>query len=223
MSRREIDDLPWPFRKTLEVNEQLARDYFSTERQSPGFGRDRVSADRLNGDIGLQGEVKLGTWKLEIQGLASEDELPLGLESIKKLPRIQMTTEFKCIEGWSVVVEWTGTRFADFMKAYPPETRSGDPFSLQNPEDPPPYVSLETPDGEYYVGLDMESMLHPQTLLCYERNGTPLSQEHGAPLRLVIPVKYGVKSLKRIGRIRYSTLLPADYWAERGYDWYIGL
>src|SRR5205807_1708101 len=50
----------------------------------------------------------------------------------------------------------------------------------------------------------------PQTLLCYERNGAALSQEHGAPLRLVVPVKYGVKNLKRIGAIRYSRLRPPD-------------
>ena len=56
-------------------------------------------------------------------------------------------------------------RFADFMKAYPPRTRSGDPFSLDLPEDLPPYVSMAMPDGGYYVGLDMESMLHSQTLL----------------------------------------------------------
>jgi len=114
-------------------------------------------------------------------------------------------------------------RFTDFMKAYPPRTRSGDPFSLDLPEDLPPYVSMAMPDGGYYVGLDMESMLHSQTLLCYERNGAPLSQEHGAPLRLVIPVKYGVKNIKRIVSTWYSTLRPADYWAERGYDWYVGL
>ena len=61
------------------------------------------------------------------------------------------------------------------------------------------------------------------TLLCYEMNGSPLMEEHGAPLRLVIPVKYGVKNIKRLGTIRYSTLRPANYWAERGYDWYVGL
>lgn len=83
-------------------------------------------------------------------------------------------------------------------------------------------MSLETPDGGYYVGLDMESALHPQTLLCYEMNGQPLSLEHGAPLRLVIPVKYGIKNIKRIGTIRYTDTRPADYWAERGYDWYAG-
>ena len=82
---------------------------------------------------------------------------------------------------------------------------------------------MATPGEGYYVGLDMESMLHPQTLLAYEINGEPLSDDHGAPLRLVTPVKYGVKNIKRIGLIRYSRNRPADYWAEQGYDWYAGL
>jgi DMSO/TMAO reductase YedYZ molybdopterin-dependent catalytic subunit len=159
-----------------------------------------------------------------VAGLASgSGPVTFGLDEVKRLPRVEMTTEFKCIEGWSVIVHWTGARFTDFMTAYPPETQSGDDFSLAKPEDLPPYVSLATPDGQYYVGLDMESMLHPQTLLAYEINGKPLSQKHGAPLRLVTTVKYGVKSLKRIGSIRYSVVRPADYWAEQGYDWYIGL
>ncbi len=223
-SRREIDAVPWPFRNTLELNEQLARDYFKTGILSPAFDPSQVSADQVNGYIGLEEDIDVAAWKLEIQGLASQDTpLTLGLDAIKDLPRIQMTTEFKCIEGWSVVVTWAGARFADFMKAYPPPTRSGYGLSLDRPEDLPPYVSVRTPGGAYCVGLDMESILHPQTLLCYERNGAPLSQEHGPPLRLVIPVKYGVKNIKRIGTIRYSTLRPADYWAEQGYDWYVGL
>ena len=74
----------------------------------------------------------------------------------------------------------------------------------------------------YYVGLDIESALHPQTLLCYAMDDRPLSLGHGAPLRLVIPVKYGIKNIKRIGTIRFTDERPADYWAERGYDWYAG-
>jgi DMSO/TMAO reductase YedYZ molybdopterin-dependent catalytic subunit len=53
-------------------------------------------------------------------------------------------------------------------------------------------------------------------------NGQPLTPAHGAPLRLVITVKYGIKGIKRIGRIRFMDQRPADYWAERGYDWYSG-
>jgi DMSO/TMAO reductase YedYZ molybdopterin-dependent catalytic subunit len=223
-TRRDIDGVPWPFRKTLEVNEQLAHDYLTSGRLSPTFSKDRISEDRVNGDVGLDDDVDVSAWKLQVEGLAGQDEpLMLDLDAIKKLPRMEMITEFKCIEGWSVIVQWAGARLTDFMKAYPPTTRSGGAFSLNHVEDLPPYVSMDTPDSEYYVGLDMESALHPQTMLCYERNGGPLSQDHGAPLRLVIPVKYGVKNLKRIGTIRYASLRPADYWAERGYDWYIGL
>jgi hypothetical protein len=224
ITRREIDGLPWPFRKSLETNEQLARDYFRAERLSPNFALNRVSADRINGDVGLDDDFDIAAWTLQVAGVAAQDEpLKLGLDAIKKLPRFEMTTELKCIEGWSAVVKWAGARFTDFMEAYPPLTMSGDAFNPAHPEDLPPYVSIATPDGEYYVGLDMESMLHPQTLLCYERNGSHLSPEHGAPLRLVAPVKYGVKNIKRIGAIQYSKVRPADYWAERGYDWYIGL
>jgi hypothetical protein len=224
VTRREIDGEPWPFRHALQVNEQLARDYFSGRRLAPEFKPSQVSPDRVNGDVGLGDDVDVSAWRMSVEGLAASDEpLILALDAVKKLPRVEMTTEFKCIEGWSVVVQWAGARFTDFMKAYPPATLSGGDFSLDRPLDFPPYVTMSTPDGGYYVGLEMESMLHPQTLLCYERNGAPLTQEHGAPLRLVIPVKYGVKNIKRIGTIRYTTLRPADYWAERGYDWYIGL
>jgi DMSO/TMAO reductase YedYZ molybdopterin-dependent catalytic subunit len=223
-SRRQLGGVPWPMRKTLEVNEQFAHDYLTTGRLAPTFPASRISPGRVNGDVGLDEDVDVSTWKLQVEGLAAQDEpLMLDLDAIKKLPRMEMITEFKCIEGWSIIVQWAGARFTDFMKAYPPETISGNDFSLRHPQDLPPYVSMETPDGGYYVGLDVESMFHPQTMLCYEQNGAPLTQEHGAPLRLVLTVKYGVKNLKRIGTIRYATARPADYWAEQGYDWYIGL
>lgn len=154
---------------------------------------------------------------------ASDSDLLLTLEEIKRLPRVEMVTQLKCIEGWSVIVQWAGARLADLIAKYPPVTRSGDdPDVLRRPDDLVRYVSLETPNAGYYVGLDMESALHPQTLLCYEMNGEPLSLAHGAPLRLVIPLKYGIKNIKRIGRITYSDKRPSDYWAERGYDWYSG-
>jgi DMSO/TMAO reductase YedYZ molybdopterin-dependent catalytic subunit len=68
----------------------------------------------------------------------------------------------------------------------------------------------------------MPSALHPQTLLAYEMNGQPLSPDHGAPLRLVIPVKYGIKHIKRIGTVVFTDRRPADFWANRGYDWHAG-
>ena len=85
------------------------------------------------------------------------------------------------------------------------------------------YVYLATPNEEYYVGLDVASALHPQTLLCDTMNGQPLTRQHGAPLRLYLAVKYGYKSLKRVGLIRFQDERPPDYWAKRGFDWYAGL
>jgi DMSO/TMAO reductase YedYZ molybdopterin-dependent catalytic subunit len=69
----------------------------------------------------------------------------------------------------------------------------------------------------------MASALHSQTILCDTMNWEPLSRPHGAPLRLYLAVKYGYKSLKRVGRIHFRDDRPTDYWGERGYDWYAGL
>ncbi len=228
-TRRADDGIPWPLRRSLEINEQLARDYFRNRRMALTFPRELAKDPRANGDIGLEDKLDAASWRLTVQGLAesdernSDDDLELTLDQIKALPRVEMVTELKCIEGWSTVVHWAGARFADFINAYEPTTQSGkSPDPQKRPEDLVRYVSLETEDGSYYVGLEMESALHSQTLLCYEMNGAPLTAEHGAPLRLVIPVKYGIKNIKRIGTIRFTDRRPADYWAERGYDWYAG-
>ena len=146
---------------------------------------------------------------------ASQPGLLLSMADIRQLPHVEMVTQLKCIEGWSEIVHWGGVRMVDFIRAYKP-ARGPDGTPVR-------YVGLETPDGEYYVGLDMPSAMHPQTLLCYEINGQPLSPEHGAPLRLVTPMKYGIKNLKQIGKITFTNVRPKDYWAEQGYDWYSGL
>lgn len=236
-TRRQDHGIPWPLRRGLEFNEQLARDYFRPTRLSPD-NPSAVVGDRLNETIGMPDDFDLDSWELSVSGLATPPEdsdeddpaLTLKLADIKALPRVEMVTEFKCIEGWSQWVHWGGARLADFIAKYPPKRWDQDsddsdtpPDVRRHPEDMVHYVSLATPDGEYYVGLEMESALHPQTLLCYEMNGKPLTLEHGAPLRLVIPSKYGVKNIKRIGSITYTDTRPADYWAERGYDWYAGL
>lgn len=224
-SRRQVSGIPWPLRQGLQLNQQWAQDVLPPQRLSPELRGKAPLGDRLNGDLGLDDPIDLKAWRLSVSGLASQDDpVELTLDALKKLPRKEMTAEFKCIEGWSLVVAWAGVRFTDFMTACPPDTLSGAALDLRRrPDDLQPYVAMETPDGGYYVGLDIETMLHPQTLLAYEMNGAPLTSAHGAPLRLITTVKYGVKSIKRIGTIRYTTSRPGDYWAEQGYDWYLGL
>lgn len=210
-TRHPDDEIPWPLRRALEINEQFARDFFRRSRLAPSFPPARIEKPRVNGREGLGDDFDPAAWKLQVEGLAaSDDPVTLTLDQIRSLPRTEMITELKCIEGWSYVARWRGARLVDLAARF-------------RPSDDARYVSLETPDGGYYVGLDLASALHPQTLLCYEMNGRPLAPEHGAPLRLAIPVKYGVKNLKRIGTIRFTSRRPPDYWAERGYDWYAGL
>jgi DMSO/TMAO reductase YedYZ molybdopterin-dependent catalytic subunit len=139
----------------------------------------------------------------------------LTLGDIQKLPHHELVTEFKCVEGWSQIAHWGGVRMADFLDAYPPARKPDGSL--------PRYVYMETPGGDYYVGYDMAACRHPQTLLVTEMAGKPLTQLHGAPLRLHAPIKYGYKQIKRIGLIAYTDHKPDDYWTKLGYDWYAGL
>jgi DMSO/TMAO reductase YedYZ molybdopterin-dependent catalytic subunit len=217
VTRSEEDGLPWPLRRVLELNERIARSAFRASRKAPEFPRSAAQEPRVNGQIGLDPAIDSGAWRLRVVGPSGAARL-FQLQEIQALPRVEMTTELKCIEGWSTVVNWTGARLADLAALSGLATRQGG----AKPDDLARYAALETPDAGYYVGLDMASALHPQTLLCYAMGGRPLTVDHGAPLRLVIPVKYGIKSLKHVGTLRFTDDRPADYWAERGYDWYAG-
>ncbi len=219
------DRLQWPLRRVLETNERLAKAFYSRHRRVKEWPVSRRDpTPRVNGRLGLDPDADPSAWRLRVEGLASGSSVELTIDDIRDLPRTEMVTELRCIEGWSDLIHWAGVRMVDLMAVLPPATRDGSPPDLdERPHRLVRYVALETPDRGYWVGLDMPSALHPQTLLAYEINEEPLTWEHGAPLRLVIPVKYGIKHLKRIGLIRYTDTRPADYWAERKYDWYAGL
>lgn len=219
------DGLPWPLRRMLEFNQRLAQGLGSPDGLAPLFPADRVQKPaRTNGTVGLDGEIDVANWVFRIQHEGRNPELKLPLDALSKVPRHEMIAEFKCVEGWSQVMQFGGMRFRDFMTKFGFGTRSGrPPDPVGRPDDLYRYVSLMTPDEEFFVGLDMASALHPQTLLCDTMNWEPLTTGHGAPLRIYLSVKYGYKSLKRIGMIRFQDERPRDFWADRGYDWYGGL
>lgn len=227
----------WIYHRFFALNEKVSQKFFTPRELVPEFSK-TLTGSRVNGSEGLSDGFNPASWRLQVTGLAAAEKFPqftkklsyadttdenarnfsnepatglvLSLADIKALPRVEMTTELKCIEGWSIVVNWVGARFSDFAAKHAPAGS-------------PPYVSLVTPDRGYYVGWDMPSILHPQTLLCYEMNGAPLTLPHGGPLRLVTTAKYGIKQIKRIGSITFTDERPKDYWGERGYDWYSGL
>jgi hypothetical protein len=201
--------VPWPLRRGLEANERISEAYFSTHRLARTFPPAAITNARINGGEGLEANYDPAHWRLRVEGIDGQAPATLTMSDIQSFPRRDMITELKCIEGWSIIVHWTGTRLSDLMQKFPPPRGTK-------------YVAMESPGNGYYVGLDMLSCLHPQTLLAYGINGAPLSWQHGASLRLSMPVKYGYKQIKRIATIRYTNVRPPDFWAERGYDWYGG-
>ncbi len=203
-----------PLRKALNKTELFFRRVFSDNHLVKTYPKSMAAKRvRVNSDIGIEAEKKfdLAGWKLKIIKKGGE-VLQVSLDELKTLPKTEIVYDFKCVEGWDQIQHWAGVKFSDFITHY----KLDDLAKMQ-------YVGMETPDKGYYVGIDMPSAMHPQTLLAYEVNDKPLPLEHGAPLRLIIPVKYGIKNLKRIGTISFSNNRPRDYWAEQGYDYYSGL
>lgn len=212
-SRSDDDGIPWPFRKVHEVNEVVGRGLYS-DRLAKEFDPSEAGEPRVNGWHGWSEDMpRPGDWTLTIHRPdAAAQRIPLA--ALAGLPRVDTTHEFKCVEGWSQVVRWGGVRFGDFLRAFD---------SLPPPGSALRYLLLTTPDEEYSSALDLASALHPQAVLADSMNGQPLTEGHGAPIRLVLPVKYGIKNIKWLSGIRFLVNKPTDYWTERGYDWYAGL
>jgi len=116
------------------------------------------------------------------------------------------------------VAWWGGIRFADMLAAYPPAP--GARWAALRST-----VSLDTArrPETYFVSIDLGTAMHPQTLLATHKDGKPLPLAHGAPMRLVAPMKLGLKNIKAVTDIAYSASEPPDYWRERGYSSYDGL
>lgn len=201
-----------PLRRALNKTELAFRRFFSNNNLVKTYPKSMAANPvRLNSSIGAEGKIDVNTWQLQVNKSAGE-VLCISLDDLKALPKTDIVFDFKCVEGWDQIQHWGGVKFSDFVKHY-----QLDDLSKKQ------YVGMETPDKKYYVGIDMPSAMHPQTLLAYEMNEKPIPLDHGAPLRLIIPVKYGIKNLKRIATISFSDTRPRDYWAELGYDYYSGL
>ncbi len=202
-----------PLRLALEKNEILFKHTFSNDHLVKTYPKSMAAtAVRVNSDIGLDGDgFDPAAWLLQVKKKNGSLQ-KISLKELMALPKTEIVFDFKCVEGWDQISYWGGVKFSDFISH----------FNLQE-EAALGYVGLVTPDEAYYVGIEMPAALHPQTILAYEVNNKPLPPEHGQPLRLIVPVKYGIKNLKRIGTISFSNERPKDYWAEQGYDYYSGL
>src|SRR5271167_3653195 len=207
------------FRQPLLDEGLLLSDWASGKR----FGRHRLAQTFSNSDV-VPFErfpynfydvpdpgVDLEKWKLTVQGLVQRPG-EYKLEQIQALPKVVQNTRHVCVEGWDVIGNFGGVRASDFLRLIGADTSAR-------------FLEVECADN-YYESIDMETVLHPQTLFCYEMYGQPLDRGHGAPLRLQMPTKLGYKQAKYLNTIRVTNVLQADkrgYWEDQGYSWYGGL
>ncbi len=203
----------------LTFDDDVAEALYSRDRRVRTYARSQVTPLRNNYNGQTPGPEYLAAWTLRLSGLASGREETLTLaQLLRRFVRQEETTRLVCVEGWSAIAWWGGIRFADLLAAFPPAP-SARWASLRSA------VNLDE-DGNsdpYYVSLDLGTARHPQTLLATHKDGEPLTVAHGAPLRLVAPMKLGLKNIKAVTAIAYGASEPPDYWNERGYSKYDGL
>lgn len=150
------------------------------------------------------------TFRLSIEGEVAKP-MQISMAEIQKLPLTSMVIRHVCVEGWAAIVQWAGIRVRDLA-------------ALVQPNSGVRYVYFESADG-YYESWDLDSALHPQTLMAYQKNGQPLPIENGAPLRLAAPIKLGYKQSKWVTKITFTSQLSKKkgYWEDQGYEWFGGL
>jgi DMSO/TMAO reductase YedYZ molybdopterin-dependent catalytic subunit len=155
-------------------------------------------------------EIDFEEWRLDVSGLVTRPKA-YGLDGLRRLPKIVQNTRHLCIEGWDVIGNFGGVTIADVLRDV-----GTAPDAC--------FVEIKCAD-DYYESIDMASAFHVQSLLCYEMYGAPLTREHGAPLRLVMPTKLGYKQAKYITALRVTSVPSSrrGYWEDQGYPWHGGL
>jgi len=153
--------------------------------------------------------VDFDRWTLTVAG-AVQKPGDYTLTQIQALPKFTQNTRHVCVEGWDVIGNFGGARLSDFLKTIGADTTAR-------------FLTVQCAD-DYYESLDMATALHPQTLLCYEMYGQPLTREHGAPLRLNIPTKVGYKQAKYLTDLKVTNVIErVGYWEDQGYSEFYGL
>ncbi len=205
--------------RALTFDDDVAEALYSRSRRVRTYRKSEITPLRNNYDGQTPDPDYIPDWSLEVEGLASGrgERLRIGDLLTKFRPQEQIT-RLCCVEGWSAIAWWKGVRFADFLAAYPPAPGSRwakleSSVNLDSDGDPDPY----------FVSIDLETARHPQTLLATHQNDLPLTVEHGAPMRLLVPMKLGLKNIKAVTKIAYSANEPPDYWNLQGYSKYDGL
>jgi DMSO/TMAO reductase YedYZ molybdopterin-dependent catalytic subunit len=197
----------------LALGDAVSAWAFDPRLLAPTFSDAEVTPfDRfpLNSYLVHDPEIDLDEWRLDVSGLVARPG-EYRLAALQALPRLRQNTRHICIEGWDVIGSFAGVHLVDLL-------------TLVGANPKARFLEIACAD-DYYESLDMATAQHPQSLLCDEMYGRPLTREHGAPLRLILPTKLGYKQAKYIVGLRVSDVLgpKRGYWVDQGYSWHGGL
>jgi DMSO/TMAO reductase YedYZ molybdopterin-dependent catalytic subunit len=219
--RRNMDSpgKEWFLNKALRIDDDVAEALYSGNRRVPTYTKSQITPLKNNYNGATPDPGYISGWNLTLDGLASGLGISLDIRSLTTRFSVhEQITRLVCVEGWSAIAWWAGLRFDDLLRAYPPMSQA----KWARVESSVNLDASGNPDP-YFMSLDLGTARHPQTLLATHFNGLPLTLDHGAPLRLLVPVKLGLKNVKAITKISYVAEEPRDYWAERGYSRYDGI
>ena len=198
-----LDDKPTPY-DTLTSYGNFYE--FGPDKDSPGRNAHRL---------------RTRPWSLSIEGEVKKP-LRVDIEDILKwAPLEERVYRMRCVEGWSAVIPWIGIPFAELLKRIEPtgNAKFVEFWSLADPEQMP-YVRTPFLDWPYVEAIRLDEARHPLSILAVGMYGEVMPKQNGAPLRLVVPWKYGFKGAKSIVRIRFVEKQPETVWTKAGPDEY---
>ena len=146
-------------------------------------------------------------YKLEVGGMVKEKKV-WRLPELYALPQVSQVTRHICVEGWSAIGKWSGPRFSDFLQRIGADTTAR-------------YVGFKCAD-DYYTSIDMQTALHPQTIMAFKYADQVIPPKYGFPWKLRAPTKLGFKQPKHVMALFVTNENPGGYWEDKGYNWFSG-
>lgn len=200
--------LRWAERRNEEVERVLFRHTVMDDPESPALAGRAMPAYFISPRVPVWDEAARGPWALEVTGAVARP-LRLTRDQLARLPAVTQRINHYCVEGWTAVTTFTGVRVSTLARMAGVRGDAG-------------YVDFESFDSGYHESWDLESAMHPQTLVAYAREGRFLDARYGAPARVHSPVKLGYKNTKYLTRVVFLPQRTGGYWSDRGYEWYGG-
>lgn len=162
----------------------------------------------------LTGKFVTSPWPIEVSGLCEKPMTIDASELVETMPLEERVYRFRCVEAWAMIVPWTGFPLSKLIeRAKPkPEAKFVRFETANRPAQMPGISAMKNYPWPYFEGLRMEEAMHPLTLVATGIYGKPLPKQHGAPIRVVVPWKYGYKSIKSIVKVEFVEKQPKTFW-----------